>query len=173
MKLRAVILFLLGCLAHYVAYSQTICAPSRASVIQPVIIIDSVLNDNSSLQTVNPDDINSITVLKGSNAVAIARKYGKDGKPGVVIIETKNQKNYKLLREALADRNFTILPSMVFMVDDVFVRNIDRYRIDPTKIEAVFTVGSGFEYLSPEYRNLQIIKIATQSLKEALSGVKK
>lgn len=73
----------------------------------PLIVIDGVPADNSNvnraglfggrdsgdgLAAINPDDIESITVLKGPSASTL---YGSRGGDGVVIITTKKGKNRK------------------------------------------------------------------------------
>ena len=54
---------------------------------QPLIVIDGVLG--GSLQTVDPNDIESIEVLKDGSAAAI---YGTRGSSGVIIVTTKRAK---------------------------------------------------------------------------------
>ena len=53
---------------------------------QPLILIDGIEGD---LSTLNPDDIESISVLKDAGAAAI---YGARGSFGVVLVTTKNAK---------------------------------------------------------------------------------
>jgi TonB-linked SusC/RagA family outer membrane protein len=54
---------------------------------QPLIVIDGFPNeDNSILNTINPNDIAQIDVLKGTAAAAI---YGARGANGVIIVTTK------------------------------------------------------------------------------------
>jgi hypothetical protein len=56
---------------------------------QPLFYIEtkSGLKKVPSLENVDPDNIESMTVLKGDNAV---KKYGKDGENGVIVIKLKN-----------------------------------------------------------------------------------
>ena len=53
---------------------------------QPLIVVDGAIFYND-ISTLNPDDIQDITVLKGSSASAI---YGSDASNGVMIITTKH-----------------------------------------------------------------------------------
>lgn len=53
---------------------------------QALIVIDNVGVSASYLNSLNPDDVESVSVLKGANAAAL---YGSDGANGVVIITTK------------------------------------------------------------------------------------
>lgn len=70
----------------------------------PLIVVNGVPINNSArieasdadfgdgLQSINPDDIESMTVLKGASAAAL---YGFRAKDGVIIITTKNGSNLK------------------------------------------------------------------------------
>lgn len=75
---------------------------------QPLFVIDGVLMDNSTTTAstagslrgmsnragdINPDDVESITVLKGGAATAL---YGQAGSNGVVMITTKSAKAGKM-----------------------------------------------------------------------------
>ena len=75
---------------------------------QPLIVVDGVIIDNSSLgqgsfsggldygnglSDINPDDIESINILKGGNSTAL---YGYRGSSGVVVISTKKGKAGKM-----------------------------------------------------------------------------
>ncbi|MEI7735699.1 MAG: energy transducer TonB, partial [Ferruginibacter sp.] len=58
--------------------------------IDPLYVIDGIVQDNSfSLNSISPDNIQSIDVLKDASAVA---KYGEQGKHGVIQITTKLKK---------------------------------------------------------------------------------
>jgi TonB-linked SusC/RagA family outer membrane protein len=53
---------------------------------QALIVLDNVVVPNTILAQLNPQDIEDITVLNGSNAAAL---YGSDGSNGALIITTK------------------------------------------------------------------------------------
>jgi TonB-linked SusC/RagA family outer membrane protein len=72
---------------------------------QPLFVIDGVIVDNSQFQgtngsrdfqnaiaDINPEDIESLSVLKGPNAAAL---YGSRAAAGVILIKTKTGKNAK------------------------------------------------------------------------------
>ncbi len=74
---------------------------------QPLFVVDGIPIDNTNYGSagsnggsdlpggssdINPDDIESITVLKGSNAAAL---YGSRAANGVILIKTKSGKNQK------------------------------------------------------------------------------
>ena len=56
---------------------------------QPLYILDGVPL-NGDISDINPDDVESITVLKGANAAAL---YGSRGANGVIIVSTKRGKS--------------------------------------------------------------------------------
>jgi Spy/CpxP family protein refolding chaperone len=57
---------------------------------QPIFFIDtkSGLKKTPGLGDINPDDIESISVFKGDEAI---KKYGSDGKNGVIVVKLKNK----------------------------------------------------------------------------------
>jgi TonB-linked SusC/RagA family outer membrane protein len=74
---------------------------------QPLYVIDGIVMNNTNpnapgssggidfgdgISNINPDDVESISVLKGPNAAAL---YGQRGSNGVVLITTKSGKSHK------------------------------------------------------------------------------
>lgn len=63
-----------------------------------LIVVDGIIVDQSYIASLNPEDVENITILKGANGAAL---YGKDASNGVMIITTKKGKkgqftvNYK------------------------------------------------------------------------------
>ena len=53
---------------------------------QALIVIDNVPVSASYLNSLNPDDVEGVSILKGANAAAL---YGSDGANGVIIVTTK------------------------------------------------------------------------------------
>ncbi|NJB71952.1 iron complex outermembrane receptor protein [Saonia flava] len=91
----------------------------------PLIVIDGLPIDNVSiggsrsiLSTINPNEIESFSVLKDASATAI---YGSRASNGVIIISTKKGK-----RELSVDLNMSIGSSVVPNTLDVF--SADEYR---------------------------------------------
>ncbi len=72
---------------------------------QPIYIVDGVLGSTN----VNPDNIESITVLKGANAAAL---YGSAAQNGAIVIETKRGKagvtNINLTSNFIATQPFVL-----------------------------------------------------------------
>ena len=59
----------------------------------PLIVIDGVISDSSTLNNMNPNDIGSISVLKDAASCAI---YGSRAAYGVILVTTKTGKSEKL-----------------------------------------------------------------------------
>lgn len=94
---------------------------------EPLFVIDGIPIDNSSSQPsstsnnqvdvgsrigdINPDDIETITVLKGPNASAL---YGTLGSNGAIVITTKSGKN-----AAAAGKKFGVSVNSSFLLDKV------------------------------------------------------
>ena len=57
---------------------------------EALIVVDGVISTNEVLATLNPDDVASISVLKGANAAAL---YGSQASNGALIITTKKGSN--------------------------------------------------------------------------------
>ena len=68
-------------------------------------IVDGKEAPADTLKTLNPNDIESITVLKDQSAVA---KYGEKGKNGVILITLKNKRT-----SALTPHGYLALNSMM------------------------------------------------------------
>jgi TonB-dependent SusC/RagA subfamily outer membrane receptor len=56
------------------------------SLNEPLFIINGVIENRKALQTLKPDFIEAMNVLKGKSAIAL---YGEKGKNGVIVITTK------------------------------------------------------------------------------------
>jgi len=52
----------------------------------PLLVLDGVQADINYLSSINPNDIENVSVLKGSSAAAI---YGPDARNGVIVVTTK------------------------------------------------------------------------------------
>ncbi|MDR7371141.1 TonB-dependent receptor plug domain-containing protein [Flavobacterium aquidurense] len=65
-----------------------ICAPSRSNMKEPLYVLDGVQINSKQVAKINPNDIESIKVLKGVEATSI---YGSHGRNGVVIITSKEE----------------------------------------------------------------------------------
>ena len=68
----------------------------------PLILMNGVAITKEEMDKINPDDIESVNVLKGEQAT---RLYGEKGKNGVVIITPKGEKAVVPLREGMNKGN--------------------------------------------------------------------
>ena len=55
-------------------------------IIEPLLVVDGVVFEYNKFQKINPDDIESIDILKGVYAMSL---YGEQGEQGVILIRTK------------------------------------------------------------------------------------
>jgi TonB-linked SusC/RagA family outer membrane protein len=92
----------------------------------PLVVVDGVPLDNetingapSPLSTINPNDIESMTILKDASAAAI---YGSRGANGVILITTKRGTSGAL------NVNFNTLNSASFATDYTDVLSADEFR---------------------------------------------
>jgi TonB-dependent SusC/RagA subfamily outer membrane receptor len=112
MKNVKLISLVLSMLIHFVSYAQEkskdtiaavkipsnfvqtsipikiVCAKSISNVEDPLTILDGIIIDAKQFSKVNPNDIESIKVLKGIEATSI---YGSRGINGVIIITSKRK----------------------------------------------------------------------------------
>lgn len=61
----------------------------KGEELVPLYVIDGEISTKTDLDAISPDDIKSVSVLKGESAIKI---YGNAGANGVVIIEMKKRK---------------------------------------------------------------------------------
>jgi Ca-activated chloride channel family protein len=66
--------------------ARVVLKPSSGDKVKPLIVIDGVITSEINLNDLNPNNIQSMNVLKGEKATA---KYAEKGANGVVEITTK------------------------------------------------------------------------------------
>lgn len=66
---------------------------SLSGIDQPLYVINGIPVEQANLNALNPNDIESITVLKDATATAL---YGAKAAQGVIIIESKKYRNEKI-----------------------------------------------------------------------------
>lgn len=98
---------------------------------QPLIVVDGVLG--ASLENVDPNDIESMSVLKDGSAAAI---YGSRGSSGVIIVTTKKGKK----GTSVIDYNGYVTTEMVAKTTDVMTAT--EWRALSAEMEA----GTDFGY---------------------------
>jgi TonB-linked SusC/RagA family outer membrane protein len=110
---------------------------------QPLFVIDGIPMENSQfsspidfwggrdsgdgLSSLNPDDIESMTVLKGANAATL---YGSQGANGVIVITTKKGKKGKTtvsLTSSLTFEKATDLPKLQYTYGQTAIGSLDSW----------------------------------------------
>lgn len=81
----------------------------------PLYVIDGFPIENFSNAALNPEDIESMTILKDASATAI---YGSRGANGVILINTKNGRNSEKMNVSVRLENTFSMPTMVQQVAD-------------------------------------------------------
>ena len=94
---------------------------------QPIIIIDGV-EVKGSLNDISPDDIESMSVFKGDDAI---NKYGSKGKNGVVEITTKKitENNIKVQSKGVSNP--------IYVVDGKGISKMDVDELNKDTIEKI------------------------------------
>lgn len=80
----------------------------------PLYIVDGFQLDNA-LNVINPNDIESISILKGASAIAI---YGSRGSNGIIIIKTKSGKKGKTMISYNSFMSFDMLSKKLDMISN-------------------------------------------------------
>lgn len=80
----------------------------------PLYIVDGFQLDNA-LNVINPNDIESIDILKGASAIAI---YGARGSNGIIVIKTKSGKKGKTVINYNTFMSFDMLSKKLDMVSN-------------------------------------------------------
>jgi TonB family protein len=117
----------------------------------PLYVVDGSIISEEGLEKINPDAIESITVLKAKSATVnpATDKYGEKGKDGVVEI------NLKKTLSGAADKEIAPLPPFTpsgakfisrngktpLVIIDGTIKDIDLNKIDPATIESISVLG--------------------------------
>jgi TonB-dependent SusC/RagA subfamily outer membrane receptor len=102
---------------------------------QPLFIVDDSIVNDKILQTLNPNRIASIDILKDSAATAV---YGEKAKNGVVIIHTKTGIVYLDLNQTLDQYHISgENRKLKVCVDNILVKNRNKIMTDPSDIQRI------------------------------------
>lgn len=113
---------------------------SISGTTTPLYIMDGVPIEGNYFQTINPDDIESVTVLKDASAKAL---YGSRGANGVIVITTKKGKKGKLQVGYSSQYGFSNLTSPRFEM----MNTAERLRFEEeVGLETGRDIGPGFTY---------------------------
>jgi TonB-dependent SusC/RagA subfamily outer membrane receptor len=128
-----------GDTTHKAASKQPV---TLAYKTDPLIILDEAVY-KGNINSINPDDIHDITILKGTSATAL---YGPDAAMGAVVIKTKKYVNAishgsSLKKDTSAAYKFsepgTPLPNKPLIILDGVTYNGDLKSIDPNSIQSI------------------------------------
>lgn len=98
----------------------------------PLIVVDGILDAVESFSDINPDDIQSISVLKDASATAI---YGSRGSNGVILITTKGDKVSKVSISLSANVGLSQLPRKLDIMNAAeFAQFRNDYRVTTNNI---------------------------------------
>ena len=123
--------------------------PSLSGSLSPLIVVDNVpMPQDFDINELNPDDVQSIDILKGASSAAI---YGSRGAAGVIMITMKaGQRDQKPII------NYSYDFSTTRLVSDINTLNSDEYKM--LFMEAVMNAAKadGFEDISyyPMYQKI-------------------
>ena len=116
---------------------------SFATGSSPLLVVDGQVV-NQSLDTLNPDDIESITVLKDAASTSL---YGVRASNGVIVVTTKTAKDNKTRVNLSANFYFTPRPSLDYMhyasTSDIIDYEQEWLLTDPTYMQDPGTYFSG------------------------------
>jgi TonB-linked SusC/RagA family outer membrane protein len=94
--------------------------------VPPLVVLDGVTVPSSVLTTMNPNDVESISVLKDAAAAAI---YGAQAAGGVILVTTKRGKAGKVTFDVLAQQGTdwaTNVPDRMSLLEEAEFSNLAR-----------------------------------------------
>lgn len=101
-------------------------ATSANGNVDPLVIVDGVTAPANTLQTINPNDVESISVLKDAAAASI---YGAQAAGGVILITTKKGKSGKVTFDYLGQygTDWSInVPDRMTLLEEAEFSNLSR-----------------------------------------------
>lgn len=162
MKKRSILFLIRLLIGMATSFAPTAVYPQAE---QPLYIVDSAVAEN--LDNLSPEDIASISVLKGKDAVALAALYGKSGTAGVVLIKTADPRQYLRTEDFLALYQLKLTPYTVLMSDNRLIADPRHYRIDTSQIAQVTrTTFNNRTHPDSVCKTMQLIKIYTKKFKD-------
>jgi TonB-linked SusC/RagA family outer membrane protein len=123
---------------------------SSTSPVGPLVVVDGVIVPSATLQSINPNDIDNISVLKDAASTAI---YGVDGAGGVILVTTKRGKEgkVKLQYTGLSGIDYALsVPSKLTLEQEALFSNLARTNsgqtaeFSPTDLE---NIRNGVPYI--------------------------
>ncbi|MDV3753848.1 SusC/RagA family TonB-linked outer membrane protein [Elizabethkingia anophelis] len=99
---------------------------SASGNVNPLYVIDGVVSSESTFVSLNPDDIDNISVLKDGGATAI---YGAQSAGGVIVVTTKRGKSGKARISFSSNTGFQRpmnLPKRLTLIEEMEYMNLAR-----------------------------------------------
>lgn len=106
---------------------------------QPLIVLDGNICDNNCINKLQPQDIDSICVIKGAKAMAL---FGIEGQNGALVITTKKTIPYKLFIKDKTDGN--PVPGATV----VFTKKSNKARINFVTNDSGYITGKDLPHTS-------------------------
>jgi len=106
----------------------------------PLYIVDGKEIDSFALNSINPDDIESMSVFKGDDAI---NRYGAKGKNGVIVVITKNaplEITSKPKSEIRINSKGLGIPDPIYVLNGVEISKSDLEKLDKDTIEKMLVL---------------------------------
>lgn len=110
----------------------------------PLIVIDGLVSDDSSLNKLNPNDIESVSILKDASTAVI---YGSRSANGVVLVSTKKGGKNQPLRVDFSGMLGVQKPEFLF-------RKVEGYQNATLKNLSLTNAGRATEFTAAQIRDL-------------------
>ncbi|MFM2138459.1 MAG: hypothetical protein RJA57_766 [Bacteroidota bacterium] len=123
----------------------------------PLVIIDGMALDFTALNQIDPNAIESVTILKDAASTAI---YGNRASGGVIVVKTKRatRKGIQVSYNSfLTKQQFTSLPDRVSAVDHMLLSNVAEQNRTGNPSATVFSQTLIDRYRSTPANNLDVI----------------
>lgn len=125
-------------------------ATSANGSVNPLLLVDGIATPLFNLQTINPSDVETISVLKDGAAAAI---YGAQAAGGVILVTTKKGKEGRTIFDfttQLAGQKPLYLPERMSLLDEANMSNVARKNkgVGPEYTQAdLDNIKNGVEYI--------------------------
>lgn len=111
--------------------------PTVSKTPPPLFIVDGKELDSFKLGDIKPDDIESMSVFKGDDAI---NKYGSKGKKGVIEITTKKSIKSTTKSEIKLNSKVKAITDPLFILDGVEISKADLEKVDKDNIEKMVVI---------------------------------
>lgn len=134
----------------------------------PLVVIDGMALDFAALNQIDPNAIESITILKDAASTAI---YGNRASGGVIVVKTKRASKKGLqvsYNNFFTKQQFTSLPDRVNAIDHMLLSNVAEQNRTGNPTATVFSQALIDKYRTTPANNLDVIN--TDWVGEVLSN---